>query len=158
VLIPPEGNNWGAVIRDKAAEAGFMARVSPLVHPQFETVWRHSPEGSGSRTGVEATLAALRQVGAAFGSLIAVPELYVDLGDRVLVLLRRSGRTVDGIDFDEEGAVVYSFESACSSAWSCTRIASWPSPTRASPRPRRGSAASALERAVSGRRGCRRDS
>jgi ketosteroid isomerase-like protein len=111
VLIPREGNDWGAVIRDKAAEAAFMARVSPLVHPQFETIWRHSPEGSESRTGVEATLAALRQVGAAFESLIAVPELYVDLGDRVLVLLRRSGRTVDGIDFDEEGAVVYSFES-----------------------------------------------
>jgi hypothetical protein len=27
VLIPPEGNDWGAVIRDKAAEAAFMARV-----------------------------------------------------------------------------------------------------------------------------------
>jgi hypothetical protein len=56
VLIPPEGNDWGAVIRDKAAEASFMA-VCPLVHPQFETVWRHLPEGSESRTGVETTLA-----------------------------------------------------------------------------------------------------
>lgn len=109
-LIPPEGNDWGAVLQDKAAEAAFTARVRPLVHPDFETVWRHSPSGSEARTGVEATLAALRQVGAAFESLIAVPELYVDRGDHVLVLLRRSGRTVDGIEFSEEGAVVYSFE------------------------------------------------
>jgi ketosteroid isomerase-like protein len=87
-----------------------MARVRPLVHLDFETVWRHSPSGSESRTGVEATLAALRQVGAAFESLIAVPELYIDLGDHVLVLVWCSGRTVDGTSFSEEGAVVYSFE------------------------------------------------
>ena len=109
-LIPPEGNDWGAIIGDREAEARFMARVRPLVHADFETVWRHTPGGSESRTGVEATMAALRQVGAGFESLIAVPELYVDLGDRVPVLVRRSGRTVDGVEFSEDGAVVYSIQ------------------------------------------------
>lgn len=109
-LIPPEGNDWGAVVRDREAESRFMARVRSLVHSDFETVWRNSPGASESRTGVEATLAALRQVGAAFESLIAVPELYVALGDRVLVLVRREGRTVDGLEFREAGAVIYVFE------------------------------------------------
>ena len=38
-------------------------------------------------------------------------SVYVDLGDRVLVLLTREGRTVDGTDFAEEGATMYVIES-----------------------------------------------
>jgi hypothetical protein len=62
---------------------------------EHETVWRHSETGSVTQTSADATLGALRQIGAAFESLIAFPELYVDLCDRVLVLVRRDGRTVD---------------------------------------------------------------
>ena len=106
-LIPPEGNNWGEIAHGRDAEQEFLDRVGPLLHPEFETVWRHSMVGGESHTGLAATLEALRLVGQAFETLVAVPELYVDLGDRVLVLLIRSGRTVGGADFSEQGAAVY---------------------------------------------------
>ncbi len=109
-LIPPEGNNFGLIAQDKTAESEFLARVRPLVHRNYETVWRHSPEGSKSHAGLDATLAALRAIGRLFETFVAFPELYVDLGDSVLVLVRREGHTVDGVDFAEEGAVIYSFE------------------------------------------------
>ncbi len=111
-LIPPTGNNWGEVASDRAAEAEFLTRVRPLVHPEFETLWRHASVEGESRAGLAATMAALRSIGLAFETLIAVPKTYVDLGDRVLVLLTRKGRTVTGADFAEEGAAMYIFESS----------------------------------------------
>ena len=109
-LIPPTGNNWGEVAKRGAAEAEFLDRVRPLVHPDFETLWRHSALPGETRAGLNATLAALRSIGEAFDELIALPEVYVDLGDRVLILLTRKGRTVTGDDFAEEGAAMYIFE------------------------------------------------
>ena len=35
-LIPPTGNNWGEVAKRGAAEAEFLDRVRPLVHPDFD--------------------------------------------------------------------------------------------------------------------------
>ena len=110
-LIPASGNNWGEIAHSHAAEGEFLARVRPLLHPEFETVWRHSAVAGDSATGLGPTMAALRRIGQAFETLIALPELYVDLGDRVLVLLTREGRTVDGTDFAEEGATMYVIES-----------------------------------------------
>jgi ketosteroid isomerase-like protein len=109
-LIPASGNDWGAIARRGRAERQFLARISPLVHPDFETVWPRYGEEARISTGLDATLAGLRQIGQAFEHLVAMPELYVDLGDRVLVLLRREGRTTDGYQFDEPGAALYVFE------------------------------------------------
>jgi ketosteroid isomerase-like protein len=109
-LIPPEGNDFAAIVDDRHAEERFMARVRPLLHSQYETVWRDAETGGETRTGAEATLGALHQIGAAFETLVAFPELYLDLGDRVLVLVRREGRTLDGIDFRESGAAIYVFQ------------------------------------------------
>jgi hypothetical protein len=109
-LIPAAGNDWGEISHSHAAEAEFFTRVRPLLHPEFETVWRHSAAGGDSTTGLGPTMAALRRIGRAFARLIALPELYVDLGDRVLVLLSREGRTADGVDFAEEGAAMYILE------------------------------------------------
>jgi ketosteroid isomerase-like protein len=109
-LIPASGNNWGEISHSQAAEAEFLARVSPLLHPRFETVWRQSEAGSESTAGLWPTLEALRRIGRAFETLVALPELYIDLGDRVLVLLTREGRTVDGVDFAEQGAALYIIE------------------------------------------------
>src|SRR5919108_2016594 len=88
-LIPATGNNWGEVAHSHEAEAEFLARVRPLLHPEFETLWRHAAVEGESRTGLGATMAALRTIGRAFETLIAIPETYVDLGDRVLVILTR---------------------------------------------------------------------
>jgi hypothetical protein len=109
-LIPATGNNWGEISHSHAAEAEFLARIRPLLHPEFETVWRRPAGGGETTTGLGPTLAALRGIGQAFATLIARPELYVDLGDRVLVLLTREGRTVDGVDFCEQGAALYVIE------------------------------------------------
>jgi hypothetical protein len=43
-------------------------------------------------------------------TLVAVPETYVDLDDRVLILLTRKGRMSDGAEFSEAGAAMYIFE------------------------------------------------
>ena len=111
-LIPATGNNWGEISHSHVAEAEFMARVRPLLHPEFETVWRHSAVGAESTTGLGPTMAALRRIGQAFETLIALPDFYIDLGDRVLVLLTREGRTVDGTDFAENGAAMYIIDSS----------------------------------------------
>jgi hypothetical protein len=34
-LIPASGNNWGEISHSQAAEAEFLARISPLLHPKF---------------------------------------------------------------------------------------------------------------------------
>ena len=109
-LIPPEGTDFGAIVRDHRAEATYLARVRPLLHPGFQTVWRHSPAGSESHTGLDATITALHEIGRAFESLVSSPELYVALEDSVLVLVRREGQMLDGTRFAEEGAVIYTFE------------------------------------------------
>ena len=109
-LIPADGNDWGAVVQGGAAEAEFLDRVGRLLHEDFVTVWRGDGSGQGETSGMQATLAGLRAVGQLFESLVAIPELYVELGDRVLVLLYREGRTVDGQDFREAGAALYVFD------------------------------------------------
>ena len=110
LLLPPEGNNWGEIAHDPEAEMEFLNRVGPLLHPHYETVWRHSETGAHSETGLQATLTALRVIGREFETLVAIPELFVDLGDRVLALVRREGRSAAGVDFSEEGAAMYVFE------------------------------------------------
>ena len=109
-LIPASGNNWGEISHSHVAEAEFLARIRPLLHPEFETMWRHSAAGGESATGLGPTIEALRRIGQAIETLIALPELYIDLGDRVLVLLTREGRTVTGFDFSEQGAALYVIE------------------------------------------------
>ena len=109
-LIPAEGNDWGAVVKGGAAEDEFLERVGPLVHDDFVTVWPGGGAGPGETSGMQATLAGLRAVGQLFDALVAIPDLYVELGDRVLVLMHRKGRTVDGQDFNEAGAAVYVFD------------------------------------------------
>jgi ketosteroid isomerase-like protein len=110
VLIPPEGNDWGEIASSNRAEAAFLERVDPHLHDGFETVWRHTTSESETHAGVDEVLGALRRVGRGFESLVAVPERFIDLGDRVLVLLSRRGRTVTGLDFDEPGAALYVIE------------------------------------------------
>ena len=109
-LIPATGNDFGEVAHSRSAEAEFLDRVRPLLHAQFETRWRHAAAEGQSATGLGATMEALRRIGRAFETLIARPEIYVDLGERVLVLVTRQGRTVDGAEFDEKGAAMYTFE------------------------------------------------
>ena len=106
-LIPTEGNDFGAVARGGAAERSFRARTAPLVHADFEAVWPGTDEPT---SGLEPTMGALRRVGRIFDRLVAVPELYVELDDAVLVLLHREGRTFNGYEFSEAGAVIYEFD------------------------------------------------
>ena len=107
-LIPAEGNDFGSVARGGEAERAFRARVEPFVHPAFEAIWPGTDEHA---TGLESTMTALHRVGQMFDSLVAIPERYVPLeDDRVLVLLHRDGRTFNGYEFAEEGAVIYDFE------------------------------------------------
>jgi ketosteroid isomerase-like protein len=107
-LIPPGGNNWGEIAHSRAVERDFRERIRPLLHEDFETVFRQ--DGEEERLSLEPMMAALRQIGGAFESLVAVPELFVELDERVLVLVRREGRTVNGQDFSEPGAAIYTFE------------------------------------------------
>lgn len=111
-LIPAEGNDFGGVARGGEAERAFRARIGPLLHEDFVSVWPGQDMEAGEAAGMEATMVALRRIGKVFERLVALPERYVDLGDRVLVLLRREGRTLNGFEFSEEGAVVYVFEGA----------------------------------------------
>jgi ketosteroid isomerase-like protein len=110
LLIPPEGIDWGSITRSRRVEAEFLARVEPLLHDDFETVWRHTAGEPEIRTGIDPLLNAIRRVGRSFETFVARPDRYIDLGDSVLVLLRRQGRTVTGLDFDEAGAAVYEFD------------------------------------------------
>ena len=68
-LIPASGNNWGEIAHDQAAEAEFLARIRPLLHAKFETVWRQSAAGGESTAGLWPTLEALRRIGQAFATL-----------------------------------------------------------------------------------------
>jgi ketosteroid isomerase-like protein len=108
MLIPPEGNNWGEIAHSRNAEREFRERVRPILHPDFETVFRN--DGQEERLSLEPMIMALRTIGAAFEALVAIPETFVEVGDSVLILLRREGRTTNGQDFDEPGAAVYTFE------------------------------------------------
>jgi ketosteroid isomerase-like protein len=109
LLIPPEGNDWGAIAHSRQAEDEFVARVERLLADDFETIWRHTAGESETHAGIDQMLDALRRVGESFETLVAVPERFIDLGDSVLVLLQRRGRTVTGLDFDEPGAARYFF-------------------------------------------------
>jgi hypothetical protein len=109
-LIPPEGNNWGEIAHSKRAESEFVRRIDPYVAEEFTTVWRNTATDSESHVGLDEILTALRRVGESFETVVATPETFIEVEGGVLVLLRRRGRTVTGLDFDEAGAALYRIE------------------------------------------------
>jgi ketosteroid isomerase-like protein len=94
-LYPDGGLDWVAVLQDRASEDAYMERLDPLLHPDFEVAWvdSGSAESPGSAVGTAAYLKSLRRAIEGFDRFRIVPERFVDLGDRVVVLARLEART-----------------------------------------------------------------
>ncbi len=108
-LLPASGNDWGTVAHKSTTQQTWLADVVPLIHPDFEAVFPATGENTRVKFGLEATLAGLRQIGRSFDTLVTIPDLYVELGDSVLVLLHRAGRSSHGHVFNLDGAVLHEF-------------------------------------------------
>jgi ketosteroid isomerase-like protein len=112
-LYPPGGIDWAAIVDDRATERELLARIQPLLHPEFAMGWR-APSAAGTLRadgGSGAYLTAMRGVMRPFDRFRIVPERFIDLGDRVAVLARLEGRTrKDGLEFTGYGGAIMSFE------------------------------------------------
>lgn len=107
-LYPPGGLDWAAVMADPASERRYMRKVEPLLHEDFEMFPAHSPgESRTTVVGVEAYAAALREVMGAFTRFRIVPESFVDLGERIVVIAALEGVMIEGsIEFSGTGGAI----------------------------------------------------
>ena len=106
-LYPPGGIDWVEVFRTRSSEEAALASVRELLHPDYDMAWTDPDGGDRRRVGLDAMVTGLRDLATAFESFRIAPEAFVDCGERVLVLLRREGRTKAGADFSAEGSAVF---------------------------------------------------
>jgi ketosteroid isomerase-like protein len=106
-LYPEGGLDWVDVFADRASEDDAVSRFGDLFHPDFEMVWSGARDAKPSRAGFAANRKALRDSMRAFSSFRIIPERFIGLGPRVLVYVRRHGRTHEGEEFSAEGAALF---------------------------------------------------
>jgi ketosteroid isomerase-like protein len=109
-LYPPDGLDWAAIMGQRSTEDAYLDRVRPLLHPDFEVAWVDQVPGeqpSGTIVGMEAYIEALRQMTRGFEKFRIVPERFVDLGDRVVVVARLHARgRSEGAEVVGEGGAI----------------------------------------------------
>ena len=106
-LYPTEGIDWVRVFASRAAEDEIVRRYGSLFHPEYELVWSEADGARQSRAGFGAHRKALRESVRPFSSFRILPERFIAHGARVLVLVRREGRTREGEQFRGEGAALF---------------------------------------------------
>ena len=112
-LYPPGGIDWARIMADRKSEEAYLDEVLPVIHPDYEVAWTmHDLDGKRNRIAarLRSHRTALRDVMQGFERFCIVPEQFVDLGDRVMVMAKLDGRTVDGAEFSGEGGALFSFE------------------------------------------------
>jgi ketosteroid isomerase-like protein len=106
-LYPPGGIDWVQVFASRADEDDVVARFAALFHPDFEVVGSGVAGAKRSHVGFAAYRRALRESMREFSFFRILPERFIDLGTRVLVLVRREACTHDGEEFGGEGAALF---------------------------------------------------
>lgn len=86
--------------------------LTPLLAPDFEFVTvRESVGMPGARRGVEGFFTAYRAYAEMWESYSLEPQQFVEVGDKVVVEAKISGRTRrDGVQLEQHVAAVYTFE------------------------------------------------
>jgi hypothetical protein len=101
-LLPPPGVDLAAVVRDDELVRGYLDHAAPHIDPAFECVADWGGECT-SYHGLDGLRSLFLDWTAPWTTYHSEAERFEDLGDRVLVLVRDSGRRADS---DREVAIL----------------------------------------------------
>jgi ketosteroid isomerase-like protein len=99
-------------VEDPAWVEGVKRVLTPLLAPDFEFVTvRQSVGLPGAQRGIEGFIAVYRAYAEMWESYALRPRRFVEMGDKVVVEAKISGRTrTGGVRLEQDVAAVYTFE------------------------------------------------